>query len=57
MPDIEPVSGKQSRLLRRLELSLSAAGVLVCLSLLACLASLTVLNVPRAARIIKGLVL
>ena len=57
MPDMEPVSGKRSRLLRRLELSLSAAGVLVCLSLLACLASLTVLNVPRAARIIKGLVL
>jgi polysaccharide chain length determinant protein (PEP-CTERM system associated) len=57
MPDMEPVSGKRSRFLRRLELSLSAAGVLVCLSLLACLASLTVLNVPRAARIIKGLVL
>jgi polysaccharide chain length determinant protein (PEP-CTERM system associated) len=57
MPEMQSVPSTGGRLLSGLEWGLSAAGVLVCLSLLACLASLTVLNVPRAARIIKGLVL
>ena len=55
MPEMEPVPSRRSRLLSWLNQCLSAAGVFVCLGLLACLASVTVLNDPRVAQMIKGL--
>jgi uncharacterized protein involved in exopolysaccharide biosynthesis len=57
MPEMQSAPSTGGRLLSRLELGLSAAGVLVCLSLLACLASVTVLNDPRLAQMIRGIVL
>jgi uncharacterized protein involved in exopolysaccharide biosynthesis len=56
MPQME-VPGGRSRLMNHLELGLSTAGVLVCLFLLACLASVTILNFPLSAQVIKGLVM
>jgi polysaccharide chain length determinant protein (PEP-CTERM system associated) len=55
MPEMEPAPGGRSRLLSWLNSCLSAAGVFVCLGLLACLASVTVLNAPRLAQMIRGL--
>ncbi len=57
MPEMEPAPGGRGRLLSRLNSCLSAAGVFACLGLLACLASVTVLNNPRLAQMIKGLVM
>jgi hypothetical protein len=55
MPEMEPAPGGRSRLLSWLNSCLSAAGVFVCLGLLACLASVTVWNAPRLAQMIRGL--
>jgi polysaccharide chain length determinant protein (PEP-CTERM system associated) len=54
MPEMAPAPNRRSRTLSRLNSCLSAAGVFVCLGLLACLASVTVLHLPRAAQIIKA---
>jgi polysaccharide chain length determinant protein (PEP-CTERM system associated) len=55
MPAVELMQGRGNRVLGWLNNGLSIAGALVSLGLFACLAAVTVLNLPRATEVIKGI--
>ena len=55
MPALESMVSRRNRVLGWLNNGLSVAGALVSLGLFACLASVTVLNLPQATEAIKGI--
>jgi polysaccharide chain length determinant protein (PEP-CTERM system associated) len=55
MPAMELVPSRSRRMMGWLNNSLSVVGVLVSLGLFACLASVTVLNLPRVTEVLKGI--
>jgi hypothetical protein len=55
MPAMEPAPSRNRRMMGWLNNGLSVAGAIVSLGLFACLASVTVLNLPQVAQAIKGI--